>query len=85
MQFQCLVVNPQSGIAVLFYMVSSHQHAMLCLKVARQLNTRSFWSVRFWLLSLFVEVDPAMHKCQGYFSSWWFLCICMRIIVLVAW
>ena len=61
MQFKCLVVNPQSDIAVPFYMVNSHQRATLCLKVARQLNTRSFWSVGFWWLCLFTEVGPAMH------------------------
>ena len=42
MQFQCLVANPQSGIAVLFYMVKSHQRATLCLKVARQLTQDLF-------------------------------------------
>ena len=56
MQFQCLVVNPQSGSAVLFYMVNSHQRTTLCLKMARQLSTRSLWSVGFWWLSLFTEV-----------------------------
>ena len=42
MQFQCLVVNPQSGSAVLFYMVNSHQQTTLCLKVARQLTQDIF-------------------------------------------
>ena len=42
MQFQCLVANPQSGSAVLFYMVISHQRATLCLKVARQLTQDIF-------------------------------------------
>ena len=51
MQFQCLAVNPQSGIAVLFCVLNSHQWATLCLKVVRQLNTRSFWSVDFWWLN----------------------------------
>ena len=68
MQFQCLVVNPQSGSTVLFYMVNSHQRATLCLKVARQLNTRSFWSVVFWWLCLFTEVGPAMQEWLEYFS-----------------
>ena len=62
MQFQCLVLNPQSGIAVLFYMVNSHQRATLCLKVARQLNTRFLRSVGFWWLSLFKEVGPAIQE-----------------------
>ena len=48
MQFQCLEANPQSSSTVLLYMVNSHQHlGTLCLKVARQLNTRYFWSVGF--------------------------------------
>ena len=62
MQFQCLVLNPQNGIAVLFYMVNSHQQATLCLKVARQLNTIFLWSVGFWWLGLFTEVGPAMQE-----------------------
>ena len=68
MQFQCLVVNPQSGSTVLFYMVNSHQRTTLCLKVARQLNTRYFWSVGFLWLGLFTEVGPAMQEWQEYFS-----------------
>ena len=42
MLFQCLVVNPQHGSAVLFYMVKPHQQTTLRLKVADQLSTRSY-------------------------------------------
>ena len=49
-------------------MVNSHQRATLCLKVARQLNTRSFWSVGFWWLGLFTEVGLVMQEWQEYFS-----------------
>ena len=68
MQFQCQVVNPPSGSAVLFYMVNSHQRAILCLKVARQLNTRSFLLIGFSWFSLFTEVGRATQEWLEYFS-----------------
>ena len=72
MQFQCLVVNPQSDStirsdsSILYGEFSSTD--TLCLKVARQLNTRSFWSVGFWWLCLFPEVGLAMQEWLEYFS-----------------
>ena len=70
MQFQCLKAIPQSGSTVLFYMVNSHQQAPLkvCLKVARLLNTRYFWSVGFLWLGVFTEVGLVMQEWQEYFS-----------------
>ena len=49
-------------------MVNSYQRITQCLNVARQLYTRSLWSVGFWWLSLITDVGPAMQGWQEYFS-----------------